>query len=492
MALSKSYIINEVYTGQTKQFGMNRWKGHVIGSLNDNHSDKSRRFLHQAMYRYGHQSFVLIPLQYIYHGEDFTKNENKWMFRLNTVFPNGYNAHYEGKPHTPARRGGKEVMRKIKGSLHHLEKSVNMGINTELVKSRTFISHGQLLAAALALKSFAFGGKQSHAGKSHLKKMKIGRLGDILQYIQQRLNTEGRDTDDLCPVFILIHEFLVNRLPGREKRIGEKRHHIRIPYVTFQMDSIEWSRIVHAIISKGIPEQIACQPNVQPMVQFIYGPAITMELINNRGAAEDAVNPIENDEECTCIRALRKLHKGADISRFIGKGITCIATTGFTVVNDTKLQAWLDRGGKFRRVAAVNPVPPKTGGKVSPWEELIEKQLKPWTKSLTDRGISKTVAEMTKNEIALSLANKIEEVLASKNLTNLPDEGPADCKNYQSFNSFNSKSPMLLVGADKLSDRLVIICRKEYNRVCFQQVNDRSSFKVVQEEESKIVDRVSD
>jgi hypothetical protein len=144
-------VLRQIYVGQTDQWMPARWQGHFIDSFKhakDIRQDK--RYLYKEMSKCGYASFIMIPLQFVHDKDKFTELENYWMWRLNSVHPGGLNAHFEGLPRTPTRRGSQETVRRAHRSTDKVTNvQLSVGVSDRLHGKRQFKSHGNLHEALL-------------------------------------------------------------------------------------------------------------------------------------------------------------------------------------------------------------------------------------------------------------------------------------------------------------------------------------------------------
>jgi hypothetical protein len=165
-------VQRHVYVGQTFQAGlMDRWMQHIHASKNINtEKNRSATHLHSAMNKFGLETFVIMPLEYLYSKVDADDKENFWMRYLNSVYPDGLNAKYEKLATTPRKRGSRPVKKKlllryqratgIKASIN-ISSDIKLNMKWQKQQSinqlqRVFISHN-LLAAATELLKFTLG-----------------------------------------------------------------------------------------------------------------------------------------------------------------------------------------------------------------------------------------------------------------------------------------------------------------------------------------------
>jgi group I intron endonuclease len=115
------------YVGQTMRRLARRWKGHCQAARKD-----GRTYLARAMREFGVKKFVVEPLDYAKNRADLNRLEEKWIKKLGTLWPAGYNGAKGGSGNVK----GKAIRYKGKTylSLSHLANA--FGLDSEVVRVR--------------------------------------------------------------------------------------------------------------------------------------------------------------------------------------------------------------------------------------------------------------------------------------------------------------------------------------------------------------------
>ena len=80
---------NRIYIGQSRDM-KKRIRAHKSGK---------RAFIDQEIQKYGWQNFVCVVLEECYSQDELDEAEKRWILRLSTIFPNGFNRTFGGKIH---------------------------------------------------------------------------------------------------------------------------------------------------------------------------------------------------------------------------------------------------------------------------------------------------------------------------------------------------------------------------------------------------------
>jgi group I intron endonuclease len=115
------------YVGQTMQRLARRWRGHCRAARKD-----GRTRLARAMREFGIKKFVLEPLEYARNRADLNRLEEKWIEKLGTLWPAGYNGAKGGSGNVK----GKAVRYKGKTYLSLSNLASAFGLDSELVRRR--------------------------------------------------------------------------------------------------------------------------------------------------------------------------------------------------------------------------------------------------------------------------------------------------------------------------------------------------------------------
>jgi len=87
-----------VYVGQTIKTIQTRWIQHVSQTryVGSGCNRKICRYLHQAMVKYGIDQFVIEVIDGANSRSELNYREQHWIYRLNSLAPNGYNLRQGG------------------------------------------------------------------------------------------------------------------------------------------------------------------------------------------------------------------------------------------------------------------------------------------------------------------------------------------------------------------------------------------------------------
>lgn len=157
--LVRNLVDGRCYVGQTMQRIQRRWKGHLRSVV-----DGAKTRLAEAMSEFGADSFVVERLDVGFSRADLNRLEAKWITKLRTIWPNGYNSTKGGSGNFK----GIEV--KYKGVVYgsYTQLASRYGINGETLKLR--LKQGMDLKSAIETKGHLLYRKCSVAGrkfKSH-------------------------------------------------------------------------------------------------------------------------------------------------------------------------------------------------------------------------------------------------------------------------------------------------------------------------------------
>ena len=136
-----------IYIGQTHQYLIERFVNHVTTAMAWSNDNMRNYHLYRAMNKLGIHNFIILPLEKIMASRTTnkgdmskltTERENAWMFKTNSIFTKGLNAHYEAKRHTSKRRGTAKRTPAIKPISYQ---TWQLSIANYFKPKRLFISH---------------------------------------------------------------------------------------------------------------------------------------------------------------------------------------------------------------------------------------------------------------------------------------------------------------------------------------------------------------
>ena len=449
-----------IYIGQTHQYLIERFVNHVTTASTWSKDNMKNYHLYRAMHKLGIHNFIILPLEKIMasrttNKEDMSKlttdKENEWMFKTNSVFPKGLNAHYEAKRHTSRRRG---TAKRSSHSKPITYPTWQLSIAKHCKPKRLFISH-DIAKAAQALHIYLPGKRLYVKAYEHLQK-KISRikLMKILKYIHDTSNTYSRPNvnNDLHRIFFMIHRFLYDTIEiedeNRKKKKVSERFVIRLPYISKKLDRLKLPSRIIKELRQLIPIDILEQGDIQmPMVQFTYGTPQVLQLIDTKYMAKHSGHYREN--KCTiCARPENK--------KFLGEGFDHIVTLDYGVLQNTRWTNLLNQGTSYRAEGATDFI--EVADKNGDWTDHIMKAIKPWIKYIgSNFGINE--AELV--ERVLVLAQKINHDIKIVKLE-ICKEGLVETpcfENIEGFELFDPKKkdkPLTLTTVDKVNGILCI------------------------------------
>jgi group I intron endonuclease len=192
------------YVGQTMRRLARRWKGHRQAARKD-----GRTYLARAMREFGLKKFAVEPLEYARNRADLNRLEEKWIKKLGTLWPAGYNRAKGGSGNVK----GKVIRYKGKTylSLSHLASA--FGLDSEVVRRRlvagydleTAVEHTEhLFRKPCVVEGVRYSSEKvaaEHYGLSHKKVHRRRKRGWTLR---QALGLDSRKKSKTAPKGILV------------------------------------------------------------------------------------------------------------------------------------------------------------------------------------------------------------------------------------------------------------------------------------------------
>jgi len=194
---------NRIYIGQSRNM-RKRINAHKSGKTS---------FIDKAIQEYGWQNFVCVVLEECYSQDALDEAEKRWILRLSTIFPNGFNRTFGGKTHCQCIE---DVSKKLSESSKGKKKSQEHRNN--IAKARKGIKHPLEfgLNLSIARKKILYPNLERELEKRKLSHLELARrlnVGLEEKTIANKLN--GRTIMDLDTA-IAIKNFLGVDMPLEE------------------------------------------------------------------------------------------------------------------------------------------------------------------------------------------------------------------------------------------------------------------------------------
>jgi hypothetical protein len=304
------------------------------------------------------------------------------------------------------------------------------------------------------------------SAKAHLKKMSDNKLALILQLCHIRITNKMDDADMLTPVYHMIHEYLYINLVERTDRIRDDRCVVLIPFASPTLGDVDFNGMLRAEVSRVLPPCIAKIQSATPMIQFKYGDTQKTDFQNLRAVAKMATNPNTSTSGGTCACNTKE--------KYHGKGIKCVVTTDFKILDDEQLEERLEKGPNFRTGLADPPTQDEHGN--GGWQGHFANQLLPYKQELVKKyGIAEKDATALTGNIATLFKQAVMKAIEEQEDSTIVIH-PNECEKFWSIRANNPISPLIVTSMDKFQDRFALCCRTWYYKMCFEYLNDGTSF----------------
>lgn len=192
------------YVGQTMRRLARRWKGHCRAARKN-----GRTRLARAMREFGVKKFVVEPLEYAGSRAELNRLEEKWIKKLGTLWPAGYNGARGGSGNVKGnaiRYKGKTYL-----SLSHLANT--FGLDSEVVRVRlvagydlkTAVEHREhLLRKPCVVEGVRYPSEKAAAEHYGIKNNKVHRRRKRGWTLRQALGLDSRRKPKTAPKRIVV------------------------------------------------------------------------------------------------------------------------------------------------------------------------------------------------------------------------------------------------------------------------------------------------
>ena len=406
------------------------------------------------------------------------------MFTLQSVYPKGLNAKYEGKG--TAKSMLELIRQKQNGRATTPNTALGIGPINEILKAgpdmsefienkraRIFQSH-DIEKTAQSLLELSLREHNVEKTDLHLVKIKTNKLAAVLYHISNSKSEREQKYEELLPVAFMLHDYFNRTFKVRDdKAMDSDKVIIVLPFVA---DSID-TKNIPALITGGAASILPkCLHEYLPKVyfKFKFGETYANLLMSYNQTAASAKTD-RNIRECKCHeQRFRAYH---------GKGIGHVFTTDFTIFESDTIQEMFEKGVKYRQEFASDFIAKEDED--ATWETYILGKLGPWVDKLSQsHGVNEVLLQQFVGKVAKEIQQVIDE---------LKDEGKAEriFKTDQEKDDWglidpeDRDAPLTVTGTDKLQDRFSIVCKAYYTHEANKTLNKGKSYERVRSKTDK-------
>ena len=302
------------------------------------------------------------------------------MFTLQSVYPKGLNAKYEGKG------TAKSMLKLIRQKQNGRATTPNTALGNDPInekfklgpdmsefiehkRARIFQSH-DIEKTAQSLLELSLREHNVEKADLHLVKIKTNKLAAVLYHISNTKSEREQKYEEFQPVAFMLHDYFNRTFKVRDdKAMDSDKVIIVLPFVAESIDT----KNIPALITGGAASILPkCLHEYLPKVYFKFGETYANLLMSYNQTAASAKTD-RNIRECKCHeQRFRAYH---------GKGIEHVFTTDFTIFESDTIQEMFEKCVKYRQEFASDFIAKEDED--ATWETYISGKLGPWVDKLS-------------------------------------------------------------------------------------------------------------